>query len=37
VLEATPGETQSAFERRMAAAAIAFATAALDKESRRIE
>lgn len=36
VLEATPGENQAAFEHRMAAAAVAFVTAALDKESRRI-
>ena len=36
VLEAAPGESQAAFEHRMAAAALAFARAALDKESRRI-
>jgi hypothetical protein len=37
VLEPLPGEDQAAFERRMAAAAVAFVVNALDKESRRIE
>jgi len=36
VLDAAPGEDEAAFERRMAAAAIAFVTAALERESRRI-
>ncbi len=36
VLEAHPGEDAAAFEERAAAAAVAFAVNALDKESRRI-
>jgi pimeloyl-ACP methyl ester carboxylesterase len=36
VLEPLPGEDQAAFERRMAAAAVAFVVNALEKESRRI-
>lgn len=36
VLEPLPGESEAAFERRMAAAAVTFVVNALDKESRRI-